>query len=319
MGEKVSVETFVRAETNRMLHALMTQSGGVNTWGHLLAPTPLDAQTVVRMNRDTLYSFAVVDLADGAVLTMPDAGDRYASVMVVNQDHHINRIIHEPGEYPLTIDEFETRYVALAARVLADPDDPADIAAANEVQHGLRVSANSAVPLELPDYDTETFDLTRRALLDLARGITGFDRAFGKKDEVDPIRHLIAAAAGWGGLPSYEAHYVNVDRGLPVGEYRIVVRDVPVDAFWSVSLYNAAGFFEPSDQGGVSINSVTAQREADGSVIVHLGGCGDGRANCLHLMDGWNYIVRLYRPHPSVFDGSWTFPEAEPIGTATTI
>jgi len=25
------------------------------------------------------------------------------------------------------------------------------------------------------------------------------------------------------------------------------VRDVPVDAFWSVSLYNAAGFFEPSD------------------------------------------------------------------------
>jgi hypothetical protein len=43
------------------------------------------------------------------------------------------------------------------------------------------------------------------------------------------------------------AYYINEGLGLPVGEYRIVVTDVPVDAFRSVSLYNAAGFFEPSD------------------------------------------------------------------------
>jgi hypothetical protein len=28
-------------------------------------------------------------------------------------------------------------------------------------------------------------------------------------------------------------------------------------------------------------------------------------------MDGWNYIVRLYRPGPAILDGSWTFPSAE--------
>ena len=61
---KVSVDNFVRAETARMMAALMAGAGGVNRFHHVRVPTPLDQQTVVRMNRDTLYSFAVVDLAN---------------------------------------------------------------------------------------------------------------------------------------------------------------------------------------------------------------------------------------------------------------
>ena len=34
--------------------------------------------------------------------------------------------------------------------------------------------------------------------------------------------------------------------------------------------------------------------------------------DCLPITDGWNYIVRLYRPRPEVLDGSWTFPSIEP-------
>ena len=97
-----------------------------------------------------------------------------------------------------------------------------------------------------------------------------------------------------------------------LGEYRIVVRDVPVDAFWSISLYNAQGYFEDADDGGYSVNQVTATKEADGSVIVNFGGCAEGRTNCLHLVDGWNYTVRLYQPRAEVLDGRWTFPVTEP-------
>lgn len=56
------------------------------------------------------------------------------------------------------------------------------------------------------------------------------------------------------------------------------------------------------------MNSVTAEPNEDGSISVHLGGCTDGRRNCLTIMDGWNYTVRLYRPHAEVVDGTWTFP-----------
>ena len=123
----VTKDNFVRAETNRMLVGLQAQAGGVNRWKHHREPASLDEQTVIRMNRDTLYGLAVVNISDGATVTVPDAGGRYLTVMVVNQDHYINRVFTEPGEYPLTVEEFDTPYVLLGARVLVDATDPADI------------------------------------------------------------------------------------------------------------------------------------------------------------------------------------------------
>lgn len=307
-GVKVGVGNFVDVETTRMMTDLMARSGGINRFFHVRVPTPLDQQTVVRMNRDTLYSFAVVDLADGATVTVPDAAGRYLSVAVVNAGHYVNLVLHDPGEHPLVQDELGSRYVALVARVLADPADPADVQAANAVQDGLTVTAGSSVPLTMPDVDHDSFDRVRAALLSLGQTVDGATGMFGRKGEVDPIRHLIGTAIGWGGLPDSEAHYLTVDPGLAVGEYSLVVRDVPVDAFWSISVYNADGFFEASDEGGCSVNQFTAKPEPDGSVVVHFGGCGDGRPNCLRIMDGWNYTVRLYRPRPEILDGSWTFP-----------
>ena len=175
------------------------------------------------------------------------------------------------------------------------------------------MTAGSAEPMTLPHYDPESFDAVRSALLALGRTVTGGAGMFGTQDEVDPVHHLMGTAMGWGGLPDSVAFYATVDPGLPVGEYRIVVRDVPVDAFWSISLYNADGFFEDSNEGGCSVNQLSALKEPDGSVVVHLGGCADGRTNCLRLMDGWNYTVRLYRPHPAVVDGTWLFPPAQPV------
>lgn len=165
----------------------------------------------------------------------------------------------------------------------------------------------------LPGYDQASFTAVRNPLIELFRTMKETRRTFGARDAVDQVRHLIGTAAGWGGLPEHEALFLNVDPALPPGEYRIVVRAVPADAFWSVSLYNAAGFFEPGSEGGTSVNSLTAVKEPDGTIIIHLGGCGDGRPNCLRIMEGWNYIVRLYRPRPEVLDGAWTFPAAEPI------
>jgi hypothetical protein len=59
------------------------------------------------------------------------------------------------------------------------------------------------------------------------------------------------------------------------------------------------------------VNSVTASANDDGSVTVHFGGCADGRPNCLPIMDGWNYTVRLYRPRSEILEGTWTFPSIE--------
>jgi hypothetical protein len=305
---RVDVGNFVRAETDRMFAAIQQQAGGVNQWSHVREPTPVDQQTVIRMNRDTLYSAAIVDVSQIAALRLPDAGDRYLSVMVVNQDHYINEVIHEPGQHYLTMDRFESPHVLVAARVLVDPADDRDVAAVNALQDEFGLQAHSGQPFVMPDYDLDELAATRAPLLELAKGVAGFEQAFGARHEVDPVRHLIGTAAGWGGLPDHEATYLNVDPGLPVGEYQLTVRDVPVDGFWSISVYNPQGYFEPNERGAYSVNNLTGVRDPDGSVTVHFGACRDGRPNCLPIMDGWNYLVRLYRPRHEILNGTWTFP-----------
>jgi len=308
----VDVDNFVRAETDRMFAALQADAGGVNVLRHNRKPTAIEGQTVIRMNRDTLYSFAVADISEGATVTLPDSGDRYLSVMVVNQDHYINRLFHDPGEYDLTVAEFETPWVLVAVRVLVDPADPTDIATVAAIQDQVKLDANSAKPFEMPDYEMSTFDATRKAVLELAKHVGNLDHSFGTRDEVNPVRHLIATAAGWGGLPDREARYISVDPSGVSGNYKLTVQDVPVDGFWSISVYNADGFFERNDRDAYTINNITAAPNGDGSITIHFGGCGDDRPNCLPITDGWNYIVRLYRPRPQVLDGSWTFPSIEP-------
>jgi len=312
MSIPVTVENFARAETDRMFASLAADAGGVNQLKHNRTPTPVDDQPVIRMNRDTLYSFGLVDISQGATLTIPDSGNRYASVMVVDEDHYVNAIFHDPGTHELTVDRLGTPFVGVAVRVLVDPANPDDVAAVNALQDRFAIEAASARPFDAPDWDTETLDGTRKALLELARHLSTFDRAFGRKDDVDPVSHLVATAAGWGGLPREEALYHPYEPDGSSTSYRLTVRDVPVDGFWSISVYNAAGFFEPNDLGAYSVNNITATPNDDGSVTVHFGGCDDGRPNCLPITDGWNYTVRMYRPRAELLDGSWSFPAAEP-------
>jgi len=307
----INVDNFVRAASDFEFGKYESLAGGVNRFLHFREPTPIAQQSTIRMNRDTLYSTAVIDISKGATVTLPDAGDRYLTMMVVNQDHFINDVFTGGGSYSLDQATFDTPYVSIWIRLLVDAADAEDVAAVNELQDRMTIEANSSTPFVMPSYDEDQYRAMIAAILNFGPFIPDSSRMFGSKEEVDAVRHLIGTAGGWGGLPEKEAFYVNVDPNLPVAEYVVdVPADVPVKAFWSISLYNAQGFFEPNDKQAYSINSVSGDRNDDGSMTVHLGGCEDGRVNCLPIMEGWNYSVRLYQPAPEILDGSWVFPTA---------
>mgnify|MGYP002737254377 CR=1 FL=1 len=309
MAIKVSVDNFARAETDRMFADIEAGAGGINTFRHNREPAAIDEQTVIRLNRDTLYSFAIVDISAGARVTLPDAGDRYLSAMVVNNDHYVNAIFHDAGTHELTIDQFDTDYVLIGVRTLVDPAEEGDIAEVSRLQDQIMLEAGSARPFVSPDYDKVSFDGTRDGLLQLAKYVTEFDRMFGTREEVDPVRYLIGAAAGWGGLPTTEAAYVGVEPRVPQGDYELTLNDVPVDAFWSISVYNARGYFEPNSSGRYTVNNITGVRNDDGSITVRfVTDPNHPRANAIPIPEGWNFLVRLYRPRPEVLNGTWKVP-----------
>lgn len=306
----VTYENYVRIESARMFAGIAASAGGSNLWSHFGTPTPLDQQTIIRMNRDTLYSAAIIDVSQGASITIPDVGDRYVSVMLVNEDHYINLVLHAGGTYELTAEQLGSDFVLAAARVLVDPEDPSDVAVVNALQSRFALSSVAGREFAPIAYDDASFTTTRDAILELAKGLGGLDRCFGRKADVDPIRHLLGTAAGWGGLPESEAFYINVNPELPVGEYELTVGQVPVDGFWSISLYNAEGYFAENDAGRYSVNDITGVRNPDGTITVRFGG-DPSAPNALPIMPGWNYLVRLYRPHPEVLNGTWHFPTIE--------
>nr|WP_251006545.1 DUF1254 domain-containing protein [Stenotrophomonas sp. ISL-67] len=308
----VTADTFVRAESDRHFAAL-ARKGGLGKLFHHREPASIDGQTVVRLNRDTLYSSAVFDLDAGPVtITLPDAGDRFMSMQVIDEDQYTTQVNYTPGAYTLSRGKDGTRYVVVGVRTLVDPSNPEDVDKAHALQDAIKVQQAAPGSFDVPKWDTVSQDKVRDALLTLAATLPDTHRMFGTRDSVDPVRRVIGAASAWGGTPDKDAVYLNVTPTQNDGRtvYRLHVTDVPVDGFWSVSLYNARGYYEKNPQNAYTLNNLTAKKNDDGSVDIQFGGCDGQVANCLPTVAGWNYMVRLYRPRAEVLDGRWTFPEA---------
>ncbi|CAN7565243.1 DUF1254 domain-containing protein [Phenylobacterium sp. LjRoot164] len=311
----VTVENFTRAETD-MYFAHSAAEGGFGKFHHHREPMRIDAQSVVRANRDTLYSSGVFDLDAGPVtVTMPDAGPRFMSLQVFDEDEYVIEVAYGPGAHTYTRDAVGSRYMMVGVRTLLNPDDPADLKAVHALQDAITAQQKSPGLFETPSWDPVSQKTVRDALIVLAGTLPDTRRMFGAKSDVDPLRHLIGAATGWGGNPEKDALYLTVTPPKNDGQtvHRLTVKDVPVDGFWSISVYNADGYFEKNDRNAYSLNNLTAKKNADGSVTVQFGGCADDVANCLPITPGWNYWVRLYRPRAEVLDGGWTFPDPQPV------
>ena len=89
---------------------------------------------------------------------------------------------------------------------------------------------------------------------------------------------------------------------------------MPVDGFWSVTVYNKDGYFtdEPAERVLAQQHHRREGMPTDRWRSSSADATGLG-ANCLPITPGWNYLVRLYRPRAEILDGSWTFPEAQPV------
>ena len=313
----VTVDNYNRAQSDAYF-GLTIKAGAFGKFVHGRELAPIDRRLIIRPNRDTLYSLAVFDFDAGPVtVTLPDPGKRYMVMQVANEDQYTPAVLYGAGRHTLTREGIGTRYGIVVVRMLVDPANPQDFQQIHALQDALTVSQQSPGTFEIPDWDQASLKKVHTALLQLGETISDTRRMFGAaKDQVDPVRHLVGTALVWGGLPEKDALYLPVTPARNDGTtvHELAVKDVPVDGFWSVTVYNAEGYLEPNQYNAYSVNNITAKKGADGSVAIQFGGCDGEIPNCLPIMKGWNYTVRLFRPRPEILDGTWKFADAQPVG-----
>jgi hypothetical protein len=312
----VTVDNFREAESDLVMGPIV-KSGGFGRYVHHRELYPVDAP-IVRPNRDTLYSFSIFDLDAGPVtITLPNAGQRFMSLQVIDGDQYTPEVHYGGGRYTFTREQIGTRYVQLGVRILVDPNDQEDMKKVHALQDAITVEQPGGPGrFEVPNWGQASQKKVRDALLVLGATLPDTKRMFGRRDQVDPVRHLIGTAMAYGGNPEKDALYLNITPSNNDAKtvYRVAINgEVPVDGFWSIIVYNGKGYLERNPYDAYSLNSITAKKGADSSIGIQLGGCDGKIANCLPTMPGWNYMVRLYRPRAEILNGTWKFPEAEPV------
>ena len=306
-GVTVTPETYIRAETDTAFANFQQRAGGkVNTNAFVREPALLADQPVIRMNRDTLYGSAVIDTAGGATVTVPGTDDgRYLSVLVLDNDHYAPAVFYEPGTYDLSGD---TRYVTLLYRVqLLDYADPADVAAANQLQDQFVVKAGSAVPFTAPQWDLESMlALRSRYEVEFSKFAQFEPDWMGPRGEVNEETRHLAAAGAWGLFPAKDAVYINYAGPSDPQRCYTATYDTPeTQAFWSITVYGSDGFMK-SNVNVINDRNVTLNE--DGSFTAYFGSedaCG-ARANRVDISEGWNFLLRIYRPGAAVLSGEYT-------------
>lgn len=191
-------------------------------------------------------------------------------------------------------------------------DPPRGTIGANDVQNQSVAAAVPSNPFVLSDNDEKNQQPTFDAVIKSSRRERVLTLVISKKENEEPIRHLIGTALPWDGLSEEQPYYLNIEPGLPVGRYQLTIADVPDDASWSITAYSKNGSPEPGDSSMYNVNSVTAVPNVDRSVTVHFGACGDDHMNCLPITDGWGYVVRLCKAHRNVPNEAEFLPLSKP-------
>ncbi|MCQ0092302.1 DUF1214 domain-containing protein [Roseovarius sp. M141] len=308
---KVNIDNFVHAQSDTNM-AGYVEKGAFGKLLHIRNMVNADDQIVIRSNVDTLYSFVIVDLTTPVTIYMPEPDKRFQSLECLSEQHSIQPTQYGPGYFEYTREEIGTRYAFCIVRTFADPNNADDMKTAHALQDKIKLEQAHKGEFNVPTWDQKSLDDVRGLLQKIAQTRASTRGYFGIKEDLNQLYWTLGAAAGWGGNPAEAAVYSVglVEKNDGKTNYVLnIPKDVPVDAFWSVTLYTADGYLPKNKSGIYAYNNVTAKPNDDGSFTINFGGEGP---NSFELAEGWNYLVRMYQPKKVLLDGHWRFPEAVP-------
>ena len=291
----VTLENYKVAESD-VTNGKVIKMGAANKLVHLpVQPFDLKNQTVVRMNQDTIYSAAVVDVSKGATITLPEANGRYQLANVIQNDHYINDVFVGAGTYELKSDT-DSDFVQVNIRTAIDLTDPADAAKVVALQQAVKLEVNGDKIFKQPNYDMDQLVKLRVKLANEAIALGSQNNMQGARGKVDEHLHLLGTAIGWGLLPDANARYIAYAPEDGTGSCYTANYKVPPfnkPGFFSITMYDAEGWMF-DERAILNKNNIVFNK--DGSFDANFGECGKDAKNNLPITKGWNFVMRVYEP-----------------------
>ena len=281
----VTQKNFPQAFTNMRLGALLQKTGGVNKFFAMPTPSSIPSkQFVVRMNRDTPYSVAVIDMSSGKVsITVPKT-KKYVSIQIVDENHETQPMIYGPGKHKITA---KTDHAFVIVRALE-----------GKIRKGLVIEAGSAKPFKVRKWDMASFHA-----LDKAGNIAfsnGYDqsKAYSNSESGQtPYMNYVGAAGGWGGAMVQDNVYQTSKYFRTNACYETTFKDPKAKHFWSATVYNGDGRMF-NDKANIS-SEMKPAKNANGEYTLRFG-C-KGKPNNIPVAEGndtgkFNVLIRHYGP-----------------------
>jgi len=303
----VTLENYKVAESD-LAFGNVVKLGAMNKLDHLpVQPFDLSNQTVVRMNQDTIYSGAVIDVSKGATITLPETDGRYQALMVVQNDHYVNDVFIGAGTYKITSDT-DSDFVQVNVRTAINLSDPADVEKVVALQQAIKMDVKGDKVFKQPNYDMDQLVKIRVKLANEALALGSLNNMQGSRGTVDEHMHLLGTAAGWGLLPDANARYLTYSQedsdGSGCYQAHFEVPPFNEPGFFSITMYDAEGWMF-NEKAILNKNNLVFNE--DGSFDVTFGECDDDAKNNLPITKGWNYLLRVYEPKLDQLD-AYTLP-----------
>ncbi|WP_261817542.1 DUF1254 domain-containing protein [Vibrio gallicus] len=316
-GEVTTADNYAVNETSRQ-YLKVQQQVGVNKFLHKRVLTPTDKQPVVRMNRDTYYSMAVVNVSKGATVTLPEIPEgKYMSMEVITEDHRIQPMQYGAGTFDLSTHSGDHVYIIVRTDATFSLDE------VHAIQDKMTIQSNANEEFSAPQVDKASFmkveeDLKAEMPKLLKRD--GAQATFGmftdpndeSKELFTKEKYAVGAAIGWGGAQLQDNIY-EVSGNFPADKcHQATFEDPQNQAFWSVTVYNKQGFMF-NDVANVSSN--TAKKNPDGTYTVSFG-CGPDAPNNIETKNKsgvFNLAFRHYMPSQKMRDGYRVLPYVKQV------
>lgn len=317
----VTSQNFAVAMTDMAMQKEFEQ-GADNTWNHHRTPMPLAEQPAPLMNRDTVYSFAILDGRGDVAITLPKNDGRYMSLQIVNHNHVTYKVFYGPGRYVIPASKTSDFFYA-NVRMQINAKDAADVKKVNDYQDQLKIEYLKGYKprhFKATHWNKAEFAQVHSHYVALAQkeGVRGTMGTSEHPVSLEARNRGVAIATGL--LPDKDAVYLTAMHKVEMGKTYKATFTVPDMAdpklgFYSITVYGDDQYLK-TDQGS-TISNKEIKLNADGKTFdiyfVPESEFGKGKhANELIIPTApfWT-CTRVYMPGKTVINGSYKLPQLE--------